>query len=247
MRLRSILLVVAIAVVAAVCVRLGFWQLSRLHQKRVINDALVAALTAPPVRMADRALPLEAVRGRRVVVEGRYDETRQVLLGGRSHAGSPGVEVVTPLRVSDSLAVLVDRGWLYAPDAATARPDRYPEPGAVSVLGVADSLRHGAGGPPLRRLAPDSTVLLSARWLDQDSLAARFPYALAPYVLRQLPGPGVPANPVRRPPAPVDEMMHISYAVQWFLFAAILVGGSAAVAWSRRRRGRSVELVPRRP
>jgi cytochrome oxidase assembly protein ShyY1 len=31
--------------------------------------------------------------------------------------------------------------------------------------------------------------------------------------------------------------MHVSYAVQWFLFAAILLGGSAALAWSRRSGG----------
>ena len=32
-------------------------------------------------------------------------------------------------------------------------------------------------------------------------------------------------------------MTHISYAVQWFLFATIMLGGPAALAWSRRRRG----------
>jgi cytochrome oxidase assembly protein ShyY1 len=29
--------------------------------------------------------------------------------------------------------------------------------------------------------------------------------------------------------------MHLGYAVQWFLFGAILLGGSAILAWSRRR------------
>ena len=32
-------------------------------------------------------------------------------------------------------------------------------------------------------------------------------------------------------------MMHLSYAIQWFLFATIMLGGSAALAGSRRRRG----------
>jgi cytochrome oxidase assembly protein ShyY1 len=30
--------------------------------------------------------------------------------------------------------------------------------------------------------------------------------------------------------------MHLSYAFQWFLFALIIPGGTAALAWSRRRR-----------
>jgi hypothetical protein len=31
----------------------------------------------------------------------------------------------------------------------------------------------------------------------------------------------------------------MSYAMQWFLFALILLGGSATLAWSRRRRSSS--------
>ena len=118
-------------------------------------------------------------------------------------------------------------------------PQGYPEPGERTVLGVAESLRRGAGGPPIRILSSASPALYSSRWLDLDSLSKRFPYALAPYVLRQLPGAGVPERPLRRAPRPLDETMHVSYAVQWFLFAAILLVGSAALARSRRRGGGS--------
>jgi cytochrome oxidase assembly protein ShyY1 len=80
----------------------------------------------------------------------------------------------------------------------------------------------------------DGLELWSTRTLDADSLKARFPYAIAPWVVRQLPGDGVPAEPVRTAPEPLDDLMHLGYAIQWFLFATILVFGSALVALRRR-------------
>lgn len=229
--------ILAVAVMVAVCVRLGFWQLSRLGEKRALNAAMRQALEAPPVEIAGAPPPADAVRGRRVRVRGAYDESRQVLLSGRAMAGSPGVHVVTPLVLDGGAAVLVDRGWLFSADAATARPQRHPEPGAREVLGFAEPLHHGLGGPRVRRIVDDSLALHSARWLDADSLASRFPYPLAGFSVRALPGPGVPDEPRRAPPLPHDESMHLGYAVQWFSFAAILAGGSIVVALNRRKRG----------
>ena len=220
-----------------VCVRLGFWQLSRLEQKRAANAALRAAMDAPPVVVRGALPALADVVQRRVQLRGHYDERMHVLLSGRSSQHSPGVHVVTPLRLADGSAVLVDRGWLYAPDAVRARPQDHPEPGEHDVTGVARAIARGQRDQPWRHLTtePDSVTLWSARTLDLDSLAARLPYAVAPYAIVELPGAGVPAQPARAAPTPLDETMHLSYAIQWFLFGSILLFGSAFVAWSRRR------------
>jgi surfeit locus 1 family protein len=238
MRAGSALVLLVVLAGAAVCVRLGFWQLSRLREKQALNAALRVAEGAPPLIVGGEPPPLEQARQRTLQVTGRFDEEHQFLLSGRAHAGAPGVEVVTPLRPSGAAtAILVDRGWLPAADAATARPQDYPEPGERMVRGLAEELRQGAGGPPLRTLEADSLTLWSARWLDADSVASRLPYAVAGYALREFPGPGVPDRPRRTRRPPYNEMTHLSYAIQWFLFAAIMLGGSAALAWSRRRRG----------
>ncbi|HEY6867580.1 MAG TPA: SURF1 family protein [Candidatus Eisenbacteria bacterium] len=228
---------------SALCVRLGFWQISRWHEKQRLNAEMRATLASPVLELGGEPGAYGAVRGHRVAARGRFDESRQILLSLRTHEGSPGVEVVTPLVLAGGRqAVLVDRGWLYASDGATARPQDDREPGGRIVTGVPVELARAPGGgassSALRLLARDSLTLWSARTLDPDSLAARFPYALAPWMLRELPGPGVPARPLRSEPRPLDEMMHVSYAVQWFLFASILLGGSAALATSRRRRPR---------
>jgi surfeit locus 1 family protein len=145
--------------------------------------------------------------------------------------------VVTPLRLAASdTAILVDRGWLPAADAATARPQDHAEPGARTVRGVVERIARGAGGPAPRRLAGEGVTLWSVRALDADSLSARLAYPVAPYVLRESPGPGVPASPRRSARRPHDEAVHIGYAFQWFLFAALILAGTAALAWSRARR-----------
>jgi surfeit locus 1 family protein len=245
---RSALALVLVLALATLCVRLGFWQIDRWHEKRRLNAEARASLETPPLELNGAPGSFESVRGRRVAVRGRFDESRQILLSLRTHDGGPGVEVVTPLMLAGGHgAVLVDRGWLYAADGATARPQSYPEPGPRHVLGLPVALGPGrmpgrnAEGATLRALAADSLTLWSARWLDADTLARRFPYALAPWMLRELPGAGVPERPFRSAPRPLDEWMHVSYAVQWFTFAAILLAGTAALAWSRRRRA---ELGP---
>jgi surfeit locus 1 family protein len=238
MKLGSVLVTLGVLAGATVCVRLGFWQISRLHEKQALNAALRASESGPAlVVRGDPPLP-EQARHRILEVTGRFDEHHQFLLSGRAHDGAPGVEVVTPLRLSGSAtAILVDRGWLPSPDAATARPQDYPEADERVVRGLAEELRHGAAGPPVRALPADRVALWSVRWLDADSVAPRMPYAIAGFWLRELPGPGVPDRPRRSRPAPFNEMTHLSYAIQWFLFATIMLGGSAVLAWTRRRRG----------
>ena len=220
----------------ALCVRLGFWQIDRWHEKRAQNAAMQAAVVAAPIALVPPLPSAHAVQGLKVEVRGRFDESRQLLLAGRVQARLPGVDVVTPLLVTgDSIAVLVDRGWLYAPDAVHARPQELREPGERAVIGMARAIPRGA--PPLATLAleRDSVTLWSARALDLDSLESRLPYRIAPFVVVELPGRGVPEKPLRSGPRPLDEFMHVSYAVQWFLFAAILLVGSLALARSRRR------------
>lgn len=243
-RLRRVLVPTVLLIGAVVCVRLGFWQISRLHEKQRLNAQQRSALAAPSRRIDHTIVPYEAIRDRRVELHGWYDESHQVLLTGRVEAGSPGVHVVTPLRLGNGRVVLVDRGWLYAADAATALPQRYPEPGLQTVVGLAMPLQSG-GHFPMWRVPIDSIQVWATRALDPDSLAARLPYPVAAWYVRQLPGPGVPAQPLRAAPKPYDEFMHISYAVQWFLFATIFLVGPLVVMRSRRRRvGREDDADP---
>jgi surfeit locus 1 family protein len=213
-----LLLVVSFAVVAAVCARLGFWQLSRLHERRAANVAALAARAAPEVSLDAVAAMNPTLEGRAVRAVGHYDHTHDVVLRGRAYNGSPGVEVVSPLVLeAGRTAILVNRGFLPAPDAVTIRTDSVREFGAVQVVGTAMSMPSGRGEPLDRR---NQTTW--AR-LDRDALRTRMPYELAPVYIRQWPDSALPRSPHRLEPVPIDEGPHRNYAIQWFAFAAMAV------------------------
>ena len=243
MKLRALLFAALVIAGVALCVRLGFWQLSRWHFKRALNARLVEAEHAPPLR-ARRAPPFAQVRGRYLELPGSYDERHQIVIGGHLHQDVPGIEVITPLVLEDGSAVLVNRGWVPVAVAGPVSLAPYDEPGPQRVVGYPESLLTGRRGPPLAVRTTATGTVYWSRELDLDTLAARLPYGLAPYVLRQAPGPGVPARPLRSRPEPWDEGMHLGYAIQWFSIALIVLVGSIWLAWARRRSSARTPISP---
>ncbi len=239
MRLVSWLVLLVGLALAGLCVRLGFWQLDRRLQKQQANARLHAALRQEPLTLGPAPEPTVNLVGRRVRAVGVFDETRHVLLAGRAHDAAPGVEVVTPLRLAGGGAVMVNRGWLPSEDAESARPQDFPEPGTRVVIGLVEPMPRGVGGALWRASGPDSAAvtLWLGRRLDLDTLRARLPYDVAPYVLRELPADSLPARPLRSLPEIPGESMHLGYALQWFAFAVGALAGAIALA----RRG----LAPR--
>ncbi len=236
--LRTVLAAGAVLVVVGTCIVLGFWQLGRYREREAANAGLRAALAAPPRELP--AAAREAPPGpERWSVRGSFDAGRQVLLIGRSLDGMPGVHVITPLRRADGgPAVLVDRGFLPADDAASADPAPFDEPGERAVVGLVAPFERRVGDA-LWAPAAHSTAerrLWSARWLVADSLAAALPYAVAPFVLRELPADGVPAQPVRVGARFANTSTHLGYAGQWFFFGLIALVGPFILARARRRR-----------
>ena len=218
------LALVALAV-AAVCVRLGVWQLDRLRERRTRNAAIVARREAPPLDIVGR-VPADSVWQRVVRVTGVLDYTAERVWPGRTVEGVPGVAILTPLRLADGTAVFVDRGWVPSPDARRVDLGRARERDTVTVGGL------GLRAP---RAAGD---------VDPAALADSLPYPIAPFVVQWLPAASAYADsplPVRRWPAPVlDDGPHLFYAIQWLAFAAIALGGMVAVV-REGRRGRAPE------
>ncbi len=219
-----LLLHLAALVVVAACVRLGFWQLDRLEQRRAWG-ALVRAREGMPVEAVGRLLGpgagVDAVVYRRAWAEGRYDPAREVLLFGRSLDGRPGSHVLTPLLLADGRALVVDRGWVpldveEAPVARAAPPE-----GEVRAEGIL---------LPPESEDPAAPVGTRMDRVNLVALSRRLPYPVLPLYLelrRQEPPPGQLPRPA--PPLEITEGPHLSYAVQWFLFAAVAVGVYAAL------------------
>lgn len=234
---RTVALLVLSLAAAAVCVRLGVWQLSRLAERRARNAAVAARFDAPPVALDALPADTAARHYRRVRVAGRADYAREFVLANRSRDGSPGVHVVTPVRVTGrDTAVLVNRGWIYAPDGATVDLARWREGDSLLVDGYVElpSRRPGAAALEGARAVP------AYRWLDPAAVARAVGYPVSSFYVVARPGPGEGAPPGDRPvrvePPALDEGSHQSYAVQWFSFAAVAVVGGLAFARAQRRR-----------
>jgi len=198
---------VAAILVATVCVLLGRWQLDRLAQRRARNAVLAARLALPPLPVG-RDIPADSARQRRVVAQGVYDFSAERTWPGRSFQGTPGVALVTPLRLADGSAVLVDRGWVPSPDAFHVDHSLYREPDTATVTGIALIPPRGRGDVDVTGFLPFVIQLESAD-----------------------PARGLP----RRWPSPAfDDGPHLSYAIQWFSFAVIALVGTAVLI----RKGR---------
>lgn len=229
----------ASVLMALLFIRLGIWQLARLGERRARNALVVARLAEPPQTLAKLPRDSGATTYRRVRVTGTYDVTHEVVVTGRTREGSPGVHLVTPLRPDGAdTSVLVDRGWVYSPDASQVDQRQWREPLRVDTTGyVAAFVRH-AGEPALR--GPS----LRMRWLDPDTIARAIGYPLAGFYV-VLDGDTSTHSfhvPARVPPPPLDEGPHLSYAIQWFAFAAIAVGGAIIAVFGRHARASAPAL-----
>jgi cytochrome oxidase assembly protein ShyY1 len=223
-------------------VNLGLWQLRRLDEKRDRN-ADIEERSARPVQPVDEVVDPEAdgddVRGlvyRRVTARGRYDPTGEVRIRSRSLDGRPGVWVVTPLRLDDGTALAVNRGFVPVSTDVPA-----PAGGQVEVTGLlfASQERRGIGPRD-----PAGGTLRELSRLDLDRLQQQYEADLYPVWLQlqdQEPAVEEDALPVLLPEPEQDEGPHLSYAIQWFLFAAI-----GAVGWPLVLRRAAAEDARRR-
>jgi surfeit locus 1 family protein len=141
---------------------------------------------------------------------------------------APGVEVVTPLRLTGTTkAIMVNRGFVASPDAMTTDLDSLNEPGVVEVRGIALPLPTSSdSGKPLTHLGRETW-----RRLDLPALRARLPYPVIDVYILQSPDSALPRHPIRLEPPPLDNGPHLSYAIQWFSFATIAVVGGWLFLW----------------
>jgi surfeit locus 1 family protein len=224
--------------VAVTCIRLGFWQLDRLHGRKDANAAIAAAEAMPPRPLPDlvaRTSDATTLRFRLAVATGTYDPAHEVLLYGRSsREGQSGDQVLTPLRLTDGTAIVVDRGWVTIDQDAPVTGDAAAPTGSVTVTGElfpADAISSGSA-PATERI---TTV-------DLGRIGATLPYPILPvYLLLERQDPPQPgALPEPPPLPPLTNGPHLSYAVQWFSFAAIALIGYVILL----RRDRRDALAP---
>jgi surfeit locus 1 family protein len=227
---RFIVATLIVIILMIVMVRLGFWQLDRLQQRRVLNMDVKAQLSAQPLNLNQTIPPdsnLLNMAYRSVIVKGRMAADQAIILRTQIWQGQLGYRIFTPLLINDSQqAVLVDQGWI--PYSEQHNFQKYATSGEIELHGMIERVL----SKPAFLTIPDPTVtpgesrLIAWNNINMDRLAEQSGFHFLPVYVVQQPDPGNSNLPFRALPVPdLSEGPHMSYAIQWFSFTAILAIG----------------------
>jgi cytochrome oxidase assembly protein ShyY1 len=215
---------IALAVLFAVaCAFLSNWQFTR-NEERSAQLALVDAnYDAQPVPLAE-LIPAGSEldpgdQWRPVELVGQYLPDEALLARNRPHGGTAAFEVLVPFRLDDGRVLLIDRGWV-PPGEDSPVPDAVPAPPSGEVT-VTARLRPSEAVPASGRSAPDGQVPTISLALVADAVSPAVAEALesSAYGILQSedPAPAAAPQPLEAPSE--DPGPHLSYAIQWILFA----------------------------
>jgi cytochrome oxidase assembly protein ShyY1 len=224
----------ALAIVFAIgCALLSWWQFARRAETAHANALVVANYNAEPRPLDDELHGLGSYspdqEWMQVQVTGRYLVQDQLLVRDRQLGGNPGFEVLTPLRLPDGDVFVVDRGFLSV-GTTQDRPDTIPAPpsGTVTVVARLQANEHAIPG----RSAPAGEIpSIDLGAVAKDVGAPTYTGAYGLMVSETPPAARNPA-PLEPPSFGDDEGTHLSYAIQWIVFALIAFFG---LGWSVRR------------
>jgi surfeit locus 1 family protein len=227
-----------VLLVVILFVRLGFWQLDRLDERRLENTVGQARFAEDPVDIAalleSVGADVESLEYRRAVATGVFSPEDELLVRSQVYRSTAGFHVITPLVGESGGAILVNRGWVSLGLDEVPATGAPPPPGEVAVVGWVHLSQER---PPLGPVDPAEGRLTRTSRVDIARIQQQMEMPLAPVYLVLI-GEGSGDLPISvRPPVFDDNGPHLGYAIQWFAFALIgLVGYLFLV---RKQLGRS--------
>lgn len=214
----------AFAIVFAIaCGFLSNWQLARSKEAAAANALISQNFYSHPVPLSEELPSLTAYspdqEWTRVTVTGTYVKDEELLARNRPFNGSPGFEVLTPLRTADGALFIVDRGWVPTGNNTDA-PDQVPPAPSGTVTVVA---RLKASEPAIQgRTGVGRQVGTIQLSVVKQKLGGADVYTGAYGLLEsQKPSPASAPTPTVTDPPTQDEGLHWSYMIQWIIFALI--------------------------
>ncbi len=201
-----------VAVMLAILLGLGTWQVYRLQWKTRVLAQIAAAEQAPAAPLGPNPAPYTKVE---VAGRFRYDLVARFGAEVRDTKAGPtmGTYQIVPLEREGAPPILVDRGWV--PDGA--KPD--DPSGIVRVTGYVHPTEHPHWFSPVDDLADRRFYTLDTGAIGLSlGLPEPAPFtliALGPETLSSYP---IPAQHLPRPPN-----NHLSYAITWYGLAVALV------------------------
>lgn len=230
-----------VVVFAVACSFLSNWQFNRRAEALAKIQSVATNFDQPPVALDDvaGAGAFDAKNEwRSVTLSGKFLIDHAVLVRNRPYNGSPGFLQLIPFQLDTGKVVAVETGWLPTGDDNHA-PKLIPLPASAETQ-IVGRLRPSE--PTLNRDAPAKqlgTINVQAL-IEKEGLTGKvyknFYVRLAsPYSSSEFP------KILPRPE--LDEGNHLSYALQWILFALMAV---AALVWAIKQeaQARRIKIDP---
>lgn len=226
---------VMVAIMIAILIGLGVWQVQRLHWKLDLIATMNRKMHAAPVAVDGGTgapfawLPQNDYA--RVSLQGRFDNAKEAYVFATGPGGSPVYHVLTPFTTDAGHTYLVDRGAVPMEKRDPASRAQGQIEGETHIVGIWRT----PDGPGLFTPPPD---LAHRIWYSRDlkAIAANDHVVLtAPVVIEAdaTPNPGgLPKGGQTVVDLPNN---HLSYAITWFGLAAGLFGVYLAYHMSKGR------------
>ena len=220
-------------VFAVACVGLGQWQFDRRSQAQAAIALLDANYDQPATDLASVLdTPAEfdvSEKWRNVRINGEYLSSDIIYVRTRSGPGGIGFEQLAPLQTPNGTVFIVNRGWVpaNADNSAPAETPAVPS-GAVELTArlVPGEKEIAGRDAPEGQIATINLVSLGDR-LDAEVYLGWYGRVASEY-------PAVPAGAPWEKPV-LDEGPHLSYALQWYVFALM---GFYGYGWALRKEAR---------
>ena len=214
-------------VFAIVCSALGAWQFNRRTEALAEVARIDANYDAAAVPVGEALPDPDAFdidqRWQVVALSGEYLTDDEVVVRNRPFEGSSGFQVITPFRVDDGTVFMVDRGWIA--QNSEGRPSDVPPPPSGHVE-IEARLKAGEG-----RIDGRTSTGAEFATIDLEELAERVgePSYTAAYGVLVQTGADADEPPLAAARPERDEGPHLSYALQWYVFALM---GFVGLAWA---------------
>lgn len=209
-------------ITTAILIGLGIWQLQRLEWKNAMLAEIQAGIEAAPVPLPDPVGP--AMKYLPVIVSGTTTGEEILVLSGTKESGG-GYNVISGFVTDDGRRILLDRGFI--------DQDHRRDPRPATALRVAGNLHW----PQDKGSATPEPDLDAGIWFARDVPAMARMLKTQPVlvVAAEVQGDAQGVAPI---PVAIEGIpnSHLSYAVQWFLFAATCAGMTAWFIWRIRQR-----------
>jgi surfeit locus 1 family protein len=216
-------------------IRLGFWQLDRLEQKKTFNSHIISVQAMPDLNLTENidGINLSEMEYRPAIATGHFDFDNQVVIRNQVWVQSWGNEIgytlLTPLLMQNGQAILVQRGWIPLNYDTPLSWRSFDQSGEILIKGIIRlPLEKGemGGGVPDPTLISGQAGLFFWNNLNITRIQQQLPFDILPVYIQQ--GPVLENEDLPYKSIPVLELTdgaHLGYALQWFFYALLLLFG----------------------